>query len=804
MNSCYIYNFFKEVKIESNGLQIQNHLVIFFPYKNVLKTKNNLQLQLREYFYKNILPDKLIVICLEFNKDEIQTLFKKNSEIYEYIPKFHFDQNEKSISVFSLDKFGKFNSIFGNVPPSEEIDDIYNRGLIKIFNKNGGLIISQTANHFVFPSGKHSDRFLRTGNVLINGTEIYFIASALIKYFKKEKFETLYSDTSSINSLAFAFINLLKELNPNFEESVIVESFGSYRMFEKGKFKAKRESLFLISSSTSGSILERMTDNSNKSKNIDLNNIAIIYGLNVKTPFNKQVICDLSLNKANKETLEPISSFNINKGQKCLLCENGSMPLKVEGDVFLLEKPIVNSYKIKKNDLPIYLRKFSSYYKKKDKYSEPTIRCYYKENGYNEKKYEIYIDLATILNEWKNREEKNHPYSSIFLKIEKYILQNIPASLKYLIILPDEGSKKLAEIICQVLTEHGITFDANQIIGINSDDLKQIDKKQKGSIAIVSSSIVTGRNLLYLSRALRDYEKTYQRIFFTFINRTGNSNHLEFLQSNLGLGEFGTDTHKIFNIETIHCSNEALLSPWHIEENYIKKFQEFFDNHLEFNTIIKYCAKRINELSESGTYKGLGNNLFFPTIKNKTLKIRNGFAFAPYQSGKEHSNFIIQSKQSEIYFIISSILNDLRNRGVLNQSEYVRNLLDPGNFVRFNDGIIQSCILRCATSEELNYSLSEVESLKIKSVLGDMILHLNDDHAEALNEFFYAIAIKKLKLTPNHIKDCIELLENQDYYKSNDSILRGFVKYIKDEVLLKISITEKFKKLEKITDDSDE
>lgn len=801
MNSCYIYNFFKEVNVENKGLQTQNHLVIFFPYKNVTKTKSNLQLQLREYFHKNNLPDKLIVICLEFNKVEIKSLFEKESEIYEYIPKFYFEQNEKSICVISIDKLGKFNSVIGLVPSLDEIDDIYNRGLIKIFNKNGGLIVSQTANHFVFPSGKHSDRFLRTGNVLINGTEIYFIASALLKYFKKDKFDTLYSDTSSINSLAFAFINLHKELNPNFEESVTVESFGSYKMFEKAKFRAKRESLFLISSSTSGSILERMTDNSNKSKNIDLNNIAIIYGLDVKSPFNKQVICDLSLNRLNKESIEPIKSFNINRGEKCSLCENGSKPLKVEGDVFLLEKPIVNSYKIKKLDLPVYLRNFSSYYKKRDKNSEPTIRCYYKENGYGDKKYEIYIDLITILNEWDNKDEKNHPYGLIFSKLEKYILQNIPASLKYIIVLPDEGSKKMAEIICQVLVSHGIKFGENQIIGIESNDLKQINKSQKGTIAIVSSSIVTGRNLLYLSRALRDFEKTYQRIFFTFINRTGNSTQLEFLQSNLGLGEFGIDTHKIFNIETIHCSNEAILSPWHIEENNIKKLHEFFDNHLEFEKIINYCSTRIKELADSGNYRGLGDNLFFPTLKDKTLKIRNGFAFAPFQSGTEHSNFIIQSKQSEIYFIISSILNDLRNKGVFNQSEYVRNLIDPGNFVRYNDGIIQACLLRGATDEELNYSLSEDESLKMKSILGDMILHLKDDHAEALNEFFYAIAIKKLKLTGNHIQDCIELLNEQDYYKNNDSILKGLIKYIDEKVLLKVSIDEKFKKLEKVTDD---
>lgn len=82
-----------------------------------------------------------------------------------------------------------------------------------------------------------------------------------------------------------------------------------------------------------------------------------------------------------------------------------------------------------------------------------------------------------------------------------------------------------------------------------------------------------------------------------------------------------------------------------------------------------------------------------------------------------------------------------------------------------------------------------------------MILHLKDDHAEALNEFFYAIAINKLKLTQIHIQDCIELLEEQDYYKSNDSILKGLVKYINDNVLLNEIVIKRFKKLEKVNDD---
>lgn len=800
MKSCYLFSFYKEIEIKGRGKQMQNHLVIFFPYK----THTDIELQLRDYFHNNTLPDQLIIICLEFNKVDIENLFKKDSLIYDYIPKFEFDDSHQNISLIALNHLGKFTSIIGSCPSEDYIDEIYNRGLIKIFINNGGLIVSQTANHFVFPSGKHSNRFLRTGNVLINGNEIFFIASALIRYFKRGKFETLYSDTSSINSLAFAYINLLKELNPEFTESVLVESFGSYAMFEKLKFKAKRDTIFLVSSSTSGSILKRMTDAENKSNNIDLNNIAIIYGLNVKTPYNAQVICDLSLNEKNKDSIEPIKSYNLKKGDVCAFCEDGSKPLKVEGDVFLLEKPIVSSYLIKQTDLPIFMKNFAPYYKKENKESEPIIRCYHKENSFKDKKYEIYIDLFKIFDEWSHKDDPHHPYASIFLKLEKYILQNIPASLKYMIVLPDEGSRRLSKIIMQVLNEHDFSFNDSQILEIGSEELnKKIDTKQKGSIAIISSSIVTGRNLLYLSRVLRDYEKTYQRIFFTFTNRTSNSEHFDFLESNLSLGEFGKGTHKIFNIEKIHCTAEAQETPWHIEENYIKKFEEYFEQFEGFAEIKKFCHNRSIELSDCGKDKGLSNNLFLPTLKNKVLKIRTGFAFAPFQSGVQHNNFISRSKQSEIYFIIASILNDLRNKNVFRQGEYVRNLLDPGNFVRYNDGIIQSCFLRAAKNAELDYSLSEEDSMKMKSVLGDMILHLNDDHAEGLNEFLYAIAIKKLKMTPGCVEDCIELLKEQEYYKKKDSILKGLVKYIDENVIVKNLVHDKFKNLTKLVINDD-
>lgn len=791
MKHCYIFNYFKKVNDA-----IQNHQVIFFPYKKNKENFSDLKLQLRDYFHENTLPNKLYIICFEFNKEEVKSIFSSESELYDYIPKFDHSINGNSLNIISINKKGDIENVINKIDSIDEIKFLYNVGLTKIFTKNGGLIISQPSNHFVFPSGKHSDRFLRTGNILLSGNEINFIASALILHFKKEKIESIYSDTSSINSLAYAYINLLKELNDDFKESVLVESFGSYKMFEKQKFKAKRNSIFLISSSTSGSILDRMVEE-NKSKNIDLNDIAILYGLTIKSHYKKNLICDLTKNENNSSGIDPIKSYNHKKGESCGFCDKGSKPLKVEGDVFLLEKPIVTSVLLKKTDLPSFIRNFSEYYKKNSKESDSVIRCYHKENGYRDKKYDIYIDVPRILKEWDNRNTDDHPYKNIFIKLEKYILQNIPASLKYIITLPDEGSQLLAEVISNVLSEHKIPFETKNIIGIDSKAIKSIDKKQKGTIAVVSSSIVSGRNLLYLSRALRDYEKTYQRIFFNFINRTNKKEQFDFLQSNLGLGEFGLDTHKIFNVETIFCSNESMNTAWHQEYNKMLEFIDFCETNSNLKEFSKYCDSRVIELAECGIQKGLSDNLFFPTLNEKNLKIRNGFAFAPFNSGIAHSNFITRAKQSEIYFIISSILNELRNKDVFHQSEYVRNILDPGNFIRYNDGIIQTCLLRASKNEELDYSLSEDASLQMKAILGDMIIHINDDHAEALNEFFYAIAIRKMKFIPFVIEDCISLLEEKNEYIKKDSILKGLIEYIKKNILEKENSTEKFKNLPK-------
>lgn len=786
MNKCFIYSFIKEITEPGQGKKLQNILVVFFPYKSIASDIGDIQVQLREHFFNNTLPDKVLIICFEYNKQDVLTLFQAGSSLHGFIPKFDIDHANGNLIAGCITKDGKIVSILGRLP-EDLLKETLNRGMVKIFNDKGGLIVSQSAHHFVFPSGKHCDRFLRTGNVLVNGAEVLFIAANIILHFNCTPFKNIYCDTSSINSLAFAFISILKELGVTMD-IVHIESFGSYELFEKSTFKASRDSLFLISSSTSGSILTRMT--TNKAQNIALENIIVIYGLSVEPQYANQVLCDLSFDKStNPEGLSSFVSYNVKKGVQCKLCNDGSTPIKVEGDVFLLEKPNVIGHRITVNDQPAFLKSFGDFYRKSET-DVSIIRAFYKENSMHDKKYEVYIDLDALFKHWPTRNISPQLFKNIFDKLEKLVQQNIPAALKYIVVLPDNASRTLAEIIAEIINASGGTFDIRNILSI--EELDKIEKATSGVIAVVSSSIVTGGNLLYLSRALREFEKTYRRMFFTFLTRTEGKEHLEFLELNLGQGEYGKGTHKVVNVETIYCTQEANKTPWHIELDFAKAFQEFAEEKEDFDAARVYFEIREQELNECGAKVGLDTTLFYPSFTGNILKLNNGFAFAPPRQEFDHPT------QSEVYFIIDSVLNEMRSKGKLFQTEYVRNLIEPGNFVRYNDGIIQACILRAATREELKYHLSEEMSAQIQAILGDMILHLGDAHAEAINEFFYAICIKKLRLADKVIKDCIELLESQDTYAENDSILRGLVGYIKSKILESQEIENKFKDVGKL------
>lgn len=115
----------------------------------------------------------------------------------------------------------------------------------------------------------------------------------------------------------------------------------------------------------------------------------------------------------------------------------------------------------------------------------------------------------------------------------------------------------------------------------------------------------------------------------------------------------------------------------------------------------------------------------------------------------------------------------------MRQSVFVRNIIDPGNFSRFNDGIIQASILRAANPEELAYNIDSDLSQEMFNTFETLIKYHTDEQGEALIEFLYSLAIKKMTLKKIHLQKVVELVKKE----CKQDLFLCFSKYITKKLI---------------------
>jgi len=763
MDNFFIYQYFVNQKDRQNL-----SLVIFCSGLSI--DVPTLKERLRDFFRRNPPPKKIFVIGGEYLKDRLSSVFVKDKEgLFDVIPNYLIRNNE--ITVCYFDSSGVLRLLKDN----HQIDDqdvLLKAGIFEIFKTHGGLIEAPSETyHYVFPSGKHSAKFIRAGNVLVNGSEITFIAISLLKWLKIN-ITHIYSDTSSINSLVYALLDLKRRFNPSFNPPAIV-SFGSYEKFENFDFRDSKNSLVIISASTSGRIIKRLIE---KHQNLRYSKILILFYLSGdKIPNN--VICDLTCNFDSFPEGFHTNEMYENEVE-CLFCQSGSYTVKISGDIFLLEKPKINAITINKNDAPDFLSRFMQ--KFHSQRGVKLIRCFYGEDP--TRIFEVFFKTKDLISKSK-RFSKNALCRDEFIKkIDRSLTQFVPVDLKLIIHLDDDGSKDIAFKIRGLHGSSGIRILSSKEL-LSVDD---ISSNETGAIVIVGSCLVTGNNLLYVNKYLRRYDKM-TKTFFNLISRTESDIHYDFVKKNIGQGEFGINTNHFIHIEKITCSqssefaNSKRILSWSVERNLLKELLDLIEDDTRFIKAKKYFLNRLSILNQAldRQREGLIDDVFLKNpITGKTLKINKNFAFFDFDG--YHQNV----SQADIYFTISTILNHLRvNNGAANgvrkkiiQEEQIRTIIDPGNFIRYDDGIIQASILRAATADELNYRLSSKHSNQLTAIILKMVDNYRDAlSSEGLIEFLLAIIVKKLKLSDLNLIQVLDRIES----KIDNSVYLAFCHYIR-------------------------
>lgn len=751
MRNYFIYQY--EDVVSSTG---KLRVTVLFVHQTKIGSQNELAQELNNFFQEHSITDKLVVLVPNYLDASSLEFFKSGRETtFQRVPGKSVDYFDKCLMIYEYDADGNFILIEGKKPKNESkfITHLLRSGSTIIFNNNGGLVESTPDHHFVFPSNKHCSKFIRTGNVLINQSEIFFLAVQLLKHTKDRNI--IYCDTSSINVLPYSVFELRRRFKQKFD-CPIVHSFESYDVFEKSTDSFSPESLVLISSSTSGNIIDRLL----KEKRADKEQIQVVYFLGPNDKFlnhSANIICNLTKDSDFQLGEEEFETYN--NPDDCKLCKNHSRPINIRGDVFLTVQPKVERHLL--TIKPEYFAKsiaiFAEHYKS-GLPNEGVIKVYYKDN-FPDANYEVYFDIVYLL---KNLTKFKRFDEALNRHIDKYI----PANTKYLLHLPDIGSEELAK---HILTKIPSSIKP-ELIKLDTDFTSKITE-ESGTVVIVASCITTGKKLLQISRLMRNMEKL-NLVYFVGIYRPVNDKFSSDLISDLKQGKDKSDERPFVAVETMYCSIQQTETSWELEKVLLEDFIGSIDEDKE-PEVYSYVNERLSILLDNKKLCGFSNDVFLKTVDKQDLRLRKNFAFWTSFTYDE-----TEIAQSEVYFTISTIISNLEQKQInshpsLKQTNYVRNMLSPRNFHRFNDGIIQASLLRSGKTEYFAYGLDSELSLQMKEFLLSIIDKYNSADGEALMEFLLAIGIRRLKMRKEDLKEVLNKAIG-----CSDKIVSRFSKYI--------------------------
>ncbi|RZG79455.1 hypothetical protein EXE10_15765 [Acinetobacter sp. WCHAc060033] len=691
-----------------------------------------------ETFYNEVLAqfkiqffsEDIIFITHQFNKDDVSEKLLNNISQENLKDRINSFQKIKFHTCF-IDLRGNFQVNTYNQYQCdfniEEIQNILEIGLLNIIIKRN-LVITPPANiHFIKPSGKHTTKFIDVKNILESSPEISFIATNILRLLPDNKnIEKIYIDTSGIYSLAFELSNLIRCFNESYKP-IPIDSFGSYGRFEDYQFNPDQNTLVLISASTSNELYkelkrpERLTEDAHfitlfmTQKNDECQNVLV------------EFVEYYNLYKSS--VFENFKSYN---DDNCPMCaDKSSVPVPLGKDRFDFSAPRTSAYLPIAKDSDEQLKSLISDYK-----SFNIFKCLFDGvDGRKPKTPEYFIDVRKVVKTKKFKEKV----------IDKFINRHFPLNTDCIIYCKDQGAKELANFIKRTVAKKQLS------VKLYEGAIPENVEINKG-IIVVAGSLESGKALLNISRTLRKFHEQPITYVIGFAKYNSEADFKK-LQNDLKFSTGPSGHHSIHVIEKILLPiNEHDEIIWDKEIEFLNSISPQYSQNPSLKMRIDSRIELLKNC-RSIEVQGLGESLFLNTINTDPLVLGKSFAFwNPIDNKKEFKH------QATVYFTISSILQKLRTEkgksGLIPLGDgYIIRQLDPLLFDRFNEGIIQASVLRCAKSKELDYRDNDNQSKIIGSLIERMLMNPDSKESSGLSEFLLALSLKRLQIKKNHLPD---------------------------------------------------
>jgi hypothetical protein len=606
----------------------------------------------------------------------------------------------------------------GSEPFEAPLERLMRQGVTSIFRERKGFVESTSNYHFENPSEKHTERFIRLSNILSRHSEISFIAFCTLRLLPAEC-RVIYIDTPALYPVVAAINDHIRALSPA-RPFIMADNFGSYQGVAAYDFD-KDDSAVLVSASSSGGLVDLLKS----SKGFAAERLAHVLYLGKDREGNRAV-CDLAFDRdENPDGYRTVPS-NYRLGN-CVLCDSGSVAIPLHGDQFDLPGPQLDPVDIGTKDEPKGLKKLIGRVAGKNVLG---VGLGARDSG-NPRQFNI--DVEALLK-----------VATFDDEIDYALRRSTPISTAFVIYL-DKRSKPIAERIVGRSPAGGSPAQL-----LSRTEIGRIPRGVTDPVVIVAAVIESGRSLLDISRDLRTSCRAAPLIYLVGINKTTGLGRRESLRTNLA------QTLSPINHEVIFI--HRLLLPPSAEDHAWKRERDLLANLQAFGAVPQrltgFVSRRLAELSLPA--KPLVHNLFLGNVVGQVLQVQPGFVFADPSAVERY-------RQAEVYFTVASILQKLRanaenpdEQRAIKSNWFQQTVIAPGNFGRFNDGIIQASFLRAATPHELNYASKHDLSKEMSRIAGRIVSSARETRGEAAAEFLLAIATRRMILHPAHVEEVLQ------------------------------------------------
>lgn len=661
--------------------------------------------EIKEDISKHLVPNEVLIFGFEV--DETQKSRLLNDQLFNQEFESYIGPASKKIQFLNVNNDGDISDITTKKSYSYR-HELLQAGANEIFKKRKGVITSTPTYHFSKPSGDHCDKFIRASNLFTSSVEVNFLAIGLLSSIFST-IKRVYVDTSSISFLVSTALHLSKKFPC---DTPLIESFESYSSLNQNfNFIRDDNQLVIIPATTSGGLAHTLE----KKKKIPQKNIKTIFysslGENQNGLYN---ILDALGGEIYSESNE-----------KCILCANGSKVIRLEGEQFLPETPKHDLLMIKKIDFKEERQNFFREFAAKKILNINAIT--------QESKNEFYdINIPVLM-----KDKSDLLISDMRKKINKFFSRDINS----IIHLDDEGSELLALEVKKIVNDDELKI-------FNFGKMNESDYSSISSVFVVAGAITTGRKLLSVSRKLRSLDKSSSISYFVGFSKLQNAPSLDQLRKDLCMGG-----HELIVLRNCFLprTSDKKKTYWDLEHEKLSLFknddplEDYYNEQKISDDLISRLALLESPISP--------NDLFLKDHKGDSLKLRETFVF-----WDKLAIVLENSSQADVFWTIQTLLHDLRmNDGKGLSTIYHYTLLSPVCFDRYNDGVIQACLLRSAYSSELNYTIDENYSRQMCDIIYSVVRNYDNEQGEGCLEFLMSIWIKHLRILDHHLQEILSL-----------------------------------------------